>query len=109
MNYEFNFFNKISLLNYFRQGDKNHFMEVWWKVLSELKKEMGIEAESGLAEDTKTDTKTETNNTTTATMIAQNLEFNIQVYFAIYPIHDYIDRSQSKIKIKNKNKMKLNK
>ncbi|ORY39226.1 hypothetical protein LY90DRAFT_510723 [Neocallimastix californiae] len=97
MNYEFNFFNKISLLNYFRQGDKNHFMEVWWKVLSELKKEMGIEAESGLAEDTKTDTKTETNNTTTATMIAQNLEFNIQVYFAIYPIHDYVDRSQSKM------------
>jgi len=89
--------NFISLLNYFRQGDKNHFMEVWWKVLSELKKEMGIEAESGLAEDTKTDTKTETNNTTTATMIAQNLEFNIQVYFAIYPIHDYVDRSQSKM------------
>jgi len=29
--------------------------------------------------------------------IAQNLEFNLNVYFAIYPIHDYVDLNQSKV------------
>jgi len=31
--------------------------------------------------------------------VAQNLEFNLQVYFAIFPIHDYVDVTQAKVNI----------
>jgi len=46
-------------------------MEIWLKILPETTR--------------KVDT------------IAQNLEFNLNVYFAIYPIHDYVDNNQSKV------------
>jgi len=58
------------LLNNFLQGNRNGFMEIWLKILPETTRQVDT--------------------------IAQNLEFNLNVYFAIYPIHDYVDSSQSK-------------
>jgi hypothetical protein len=58
------------LLNSFHQGDRTGFMETWLKALSP--------------------------STRQTDAVAQNLEFNLQVYFAIFPIHDYVDVTQAK-------------
>ena len=59
------------LLNFFHQGNRNEFMELWLKILPDTTRQIDT--------------------------IAQNLEFNLNVYFAIYPIHDYVDLNQSKV------------